>query len=96
MAIKNLTTAGATASYDEQIVRIYPTVAAMKADPGVANATWTQGTALAILLGSSAAFDQALKLYAWDAASTSAGNDTTIVQPTAITGGNAGRWRSPS
>lgn len=50
---------------------------------------------MAILNGNAAAFDQASLRYIWDAELTTAGNDTTIVQPDAITGSNPGRWRKP-
>jgi len=50
---------------------------------------------MAILIGGSAAFDAASLRYIWDAELTTAGNDTTIVQPDAITGSNPGRWRKP-
>lgn len=51
---------------------------------------------VAYLNGNAAAFDQALKVYVWDSELTTAGNDTTIVQPTAIEGSDPGRWRCPA
>lgn len=50
---------------------------------------------IAYLNGNAAAFDQAALRYIWDSTLTTAGNDTTIVQPDAITGSNPGRWRKP-
>lgn len=95
MAISILNTAGTTVRYDEQIAGVFPTLASLKLVPGAATADWTKGTAVAILIGATAAWDQATKVYTWDPDLTTAGNDTTIVQPTAITGSNPGRWRSP-
>lgn len=51
---------------------------------------------IALLNGNAAAFDQAALWYVWDSELTTAGNDTTIVQPTAIEGSDPGRWRNPA
>lgn len=51
---------------------------------------------VALLIGTSEAFDAAVKIYVWDSELTTAGNDTTIVQPDAITGSDPGRWRKPA
>ena len=95
MALKLLNPDGTTNHIDEQVLLIVETLAKLKLIPPVANATWTTTGTPALLLGNAAAFDQSLKLYAWDPALTTAGNDTSIVQPTAITGSNPGRWRAP-
>ena len=81
--------------YDETIVGVFPTLASLKLTPPGNTPAWTGNGTLAILIGNAAAHDQAIKIYAWDPALTTAGNDGTIVQPTAITGANPGRWRSP-
>lgn len=77
-------------TYIESHVVIAPTLANLKLNQG---GLATGNYALAYLIGNAAAFDQAGLWYAWDPALTTAGNDTTIVQPTAITGASPGRWR---
>lgn len=72
-------------------VYVAETVAGLRLFQGGAD---TNAKNLAVLLGSTAAFDQALKLYAWDPASEDADTGTTFVKPTAVTG--AGRWRAPA
>lgn len=71
---------------------VCPTLANLKLQVGSMR---TGDYNVAILIGNAAAFDQASKRYVWDAELTTAGNDTTIVQPTAITGSSPGRWRCP-
>jgi len=48
--------------------------------------------ALAVLLGNSAAYDQAIGLWAWDADSTDSAG-ATVIKPTNVT---TGRWRKPA
>lgn len=45
----------------------------------------------AVLLGSAAAFDQAVKFLVWDEVSVAAESGTTVIKATATT---TGRWRS--
>jgi hypothetical protein len=86
---------------NESVVQIFPTIAKLRLLPTANNPDWTKGQAIAVVLGNSAAFDQALKIYAWDADLTTADNGTTIIKPTAIDTDatqnptNKGRWRSP-
>lgn len=77
-------------TYVDPRITVAPTLANLKLQEGGSVAG---NYALAALLGGTAAFDQAMLWYAWDPALTTAGNDTTIVQPTAIVGALPGRWR---
>ena len=85
MALKLLNRDGTIKGYDEQVLTIFGTLAQLKAVPAVNNPDWTTAGTPALLLGGTALFDQANKIYAWDPDLTTAGNDTTIVQPTIIT-----------
>lgn len=78
--------------YKVSDVVVCPTLANLKEQVGSMR---TGDYNVALLIGSSAAFDQASLWYVWDAELTTAGNNTTIVQPDAITGSNPGRWRKP-
>lgn len=85
---------------NETTIPVFRTLVEFRTFPPKNNATWAKGEAIAVLLGNAAAFDQSIKLYAWDATNTTAHNGTSIVQPNAIatdatlnpTG--AGRWRA--
>lgn len=63
-------------------------------DSGSASPT-TGPFPLLCLIGSSAAFDAAIKWYAWDPTSTAADDGSTVLQPTiAGTALATGRWRA--
>lgn len=54
----------------------------------------TQTYAIAIVLGGASAFAANAAVYAWDATSAAADNNSTVIRPNnAQVGGNPGRWR---
>lgn len=81
-----------TPEYKASDVVVCPTLANLKLQVGSMR---DDDYNVCLLIGNAAAFDQASLIYVWDAELTTAGNDTTIVQPDAITGSNPGRWRKP-
>lgn len=81
-----------TPTYKASDTVVCPTLANLKLQVGSMR---TGDYNVALLIGNAAAFDQAALWYVWDADLTTAGNDTTIVQPDDITGSNPGRWRKP-
>lgn len=76
--------------YQDPVVLMAPTLANLKLNQGGLDSASKD---IAVLFGNAAAFDQAIKLYVWDPASEAGNNDTTVIQPTAVTG--PGRWRAP-
>jgi hypothetical protein len=86
---------------NETMVQVFDTEAKLKLLPTANNPDWAKGRSIAVLVGGAEVFDQAIKLYAWDADSTTADNGTTVIQPTAIevdatlNSTGRGRWRSP-
>lgn len=76
---------------NEQIIQVFPTVAALELFPTAETSDWTKGDALALTLGGSTKFDGTYGLWAWDPTSTASAS-ATVVLPTAFTTPKAGRW----
>lgn len=67
-----------------------PTLANLRLNRGPADLS---GTAIALLFGNAAAFDQAVLIYVWDHDDVTGDNGTTFIAPTGVT---TGRWRKPA
>lgn len=84
--------------YQDQKILVVPSLANLRAqDPPtyVGNTTTSQQTySVAIVLGSASAFGGNPGIYAWDASSAAADNNSTVIKPDSPqVGGNPGRWR---
>lgn len=86
-------------SYNDPTIFVCPTLANLRLVQGQlplptsAQSSEPQAYPIAILLGGGAAFDGTDGLYAWDEVSVTADNGSTVIKPTAVIGGNPGRWR---
>jgi hypothetical protein len=77
-------------AFEAPNIFVFSTEAEMEAY-GKTDETELVDKSVAILLGASAAYDQAPEVWTWDADSTASAG-ATVIKPTNIT---TGRWRKP-